>query len=166
MIHDNVQTDIRQKGLQAQWLDSFKVEHYPDPAKHDSKIYLYKERLQCALKKNAEWIRYHWFLGYMHYIDGNFDDAIKLLEKVIVSTSELFPVEQLNSAMVLITIYAKLNHKSKTFNTLKKSFELFDRNQDDFEVKINTRILPWLHEAKKRITNNELHLIKIYKFAK
>ena len=166
LIHENVQIDIRQKGLNAIWLDGFTVQHHPEATKHISKEKLYKERLICAIKKEPEWIRYHWFLGYMYFQESRYDEAIECFSYALNTPSTLFPVEQLNSAMVLIEIYIKRQEIEKASAVIEKALRLFYMYEHDFEVKINKKILPWLNDAKSKITQKFYNQISAYRFAK
>ncbi len=166
LIHENVQIDIREKGYSAEWLDDFQVKHYPEIKKSSLKRELYKKRLKCALKKEPHWDRYHWFLGYMYFQDKSWNEAIKHFTYALHSKSKLMPVERLNSAMVLVSIYAKLSSMENTLRTLMMALELYDSFSQDFEVLVNTRMKPWLDESLHFANKGELHKIEIYHFAR
>ncbi len=166
LIHENVQIDIRERGYKAEWLEGFQVEHYPETKKLPAKTELYKKRLQCAIKNEPYWVRYHWFLGYMYFQENRWDDAIKHLTYALQSDANLMPVECLNSIMVLTSIYAKQGLQKETIDTLKIGITLHDKLRYDFEVAINTRIEPWLDSAFNYVHENKLDKIIAYRFAR
>ncbi len=166
LIHENVQIDIRECGYKAKWLDDFKVEHYPETKKLPMKTVLYKQQLKCALKREPDWIRYHWFLGYMYFQEKKLCEAIKHLTDALQLDSELMPVECLNSAMVLTCIYAEQGLKEETIATLNTGLELYDRFKYDFEVIINNRMKPWLDSSLSFAHEGELNKIIVYRFAR
>lgn len=166
LIHENVQIDIREHGYKAKWLKGFEVNHYPETRKLPAKTELYKKRLQCAIKSEPDWIRYHWFLGYMYFQESRWSEAIRYFTHVLQSDCERMPVESLNSAMVLSSIYAKQGFQEETISTLNFGIELHKRFKNDFEVAINKRIDPWLDFALNHAEEGQLDKIIAYRFAR
>ena len=166
LIHENVQIDIREHGYKAKWLDSFQVEHYPETRKLGAKTELYKKRLKCALENEPNWVRYHWFLGYMYFQEKNSNEAIKHLTRALQLDSKLMPVEHLNSVMILANIYAEQGLEEDTIATLHIGLKLYDSFRHDFEVIINNRIKPWLDSALSLAHEDKLHKIIAYRFAR
>jgi len=166
LIHENVQLDIREHGYKAKWLDDLKVEHYPEISKSLAKTKFYKQQLKCALKHDPNWLRYHWFLGYMYFQENRWNDAIKHLRSALQLDSKLMPVECLNSAMVLASIYAEQGLKEDTIATLNRGLKLYDSFKQDFEVTINNRMKPWLDLALSFAHEGKLHKIIAYRFAR
>ena len=62
--------------LRAAWLPALTVQHFPDASRQSAKAASYRERLRCAIAREPRSFRYHWFLGYMDFLDGRFDSAI------------------------------------------------------------------------------------------
>ncbi len=166
LIHENIQVGIRNEGLHAEWLDGFHVEHFPETKKMLDKTILYKKRLVCALKLEPEWSRYHWFLGYMHFQAHEWDKAIMHLSKSFYTDSKLFPVERLNSGMVLIEIFSKKAYNKEASEIVQRSFEFYNEVQNDFEVIVNKNIKLWLEHASILLENKQTEQIVAYRFAR
>jgi len=163
---ENIQTAIRQNNLQAQWLNDLTVNHFPETCKLKDKATLYKQRLYCALEQEPEWYRYHWFLGYMLYQEGDWEQSRQHLNQAFNSPSTLFPVETINSGMVLTEIYAQLGLRQQTEQAVQQCFRIYQQFSDDFEVQINTRMKPWLENTSMLLEQDELTRIKAYRFAR
>ena len=166
LIHENVQVDIRSRGQQARWLDGLAVQHYPERSKHATKTAFYRERLRCALQKEPAWYRYYWFLGYMDYCAQSWDEALQHLDIAASARSQLFPVECLNSHMVMAEIHARLGHERELSQILERALAFYRDVSDDFEVQINRRLLPWFHGAREHCRRGKLTEIRAYRFAR
>jgi glycosyltransferase involved in cell wall biosynthesis len=166
LVHENVQLDIREAGHTADWLHGFEVHHYPDPRKHEFKTHLYRKRLECALMQQPEWLRYNWFLGYMHYQAGEWVEACTNFDKVISAQPVLFPVECLNSFMLRIEIAARQKLPNLVEDLLENARSYHQRMADDFEVKVNFRIQPWFEMAERLSQLGQLDGIRAYRFAR
>lgn len=165
LVHDVVQLDIRARHLQANWLDDLQVTHFPDPDQRSTKVESYRQRLVCAIRKQPEFLRYHWFLGYMEFREGSFAEATDLLSVAAASCSEIYPVECLNSAMVLAEIQARVGDGAAVKKTLSRARAFHQQVTDDFEVQINFRMGPWLAEAWEYCCQERWDLIRAYRFA-
>jgi glycosyltransferase involved in cell wall biosynthesis len=165
LIHDNVQLDIRDKQLHATWFNSIVVKHYPEAKKTAHKRSLYLQRLLCAIQKEPYWYRSYWFLGYTYYQLGNIDKALHYLSIISDTHSHFFPVECLNSKMVIAEIYAQLQLEDQLRKTLQDALNFHDQVADDFEVKINFRMHNWLEIAFHHCQVGNLTQIKAYRFA-
>ena len=166
LVHENVQLDIREAGLTADWLHGFEVHHYPDPSKHEFKTHLYRKRLECALTHQPEWPRYNWFLGYMHYQAGEWEEACMHFDKVISAQPALFPVECLNCHMLRIEIAASQGIPKLVEDLLEDARNYYQCVATDFEVKVNFRILPWLENVERLTQCGQLEDIRAYRFAR
>jgi len=164
LIHDNAQLDIREKGGDAVWLDQFWVRHCPEPSRLSEKRDLYMRRLKCAIAQEPEWFRYYWFMGYMNFLAGDFDVAEINLKKCGFSDSNLFPVERLNSLMVLTDIYSRMNNRSKIKETLDFASGLFNDVRHDFEVKVNPTLGTWFRDAMNHLVNDDIAKIRANRF--
>lgn len=166
LVHENAQSDIRSRGGRAVWLDALRVEHHPEMRKHELKTHLYHRRLMCALALEPDWHRYYWFLGYMQYQAGEWDEAMANFRLAFDSDSTLFPVERLNSAMVWAEILCALDRVDEATALLQRARALWDTVQDDFEVKINTRMRPWLDHAVALVGAGHHRDVRAYRFAR
>ena len=165
LVHDVAQLDLRTQGLHGEWLDDLVVAHHPDAVRHDSKMMTYRARLQCAIARDPGFVRYHWFLGYMDFLEGRLDDAVHSLERAARSRDRGFPVETLNSAMVLAEIHARLDRAEQAQATLDDAIAFHDSVATDFEVRVNTRMRPWLRAARTHARERRLDDIRAYRFA-
>nr|MBS0019279.1 glycosyltransferase [Gammaproteobacteria bacterium] len=165
LVHGNMQFCIRQLGLQARWLDGVVLNHYPEARKDAFKSGFYLDRLYCALEAEPHWHRYYWFLGYTFFRRGDYRMAEKYLKVAAHSHSEEFPVECLNSAMVLAEIYARSTRREQLQTLLQEALTFYVRVAGDFEIRINFRMKPWLERANEACQANSLDRIRVYDFA-
>lgn len=166
LVHDNIQVGMREHHLKAQWSEDLIVDHFPEMGKLEDKALTYKKRLHCALEQDSGWLRYHWFLGYMLYQEGDWNQAIKHLKRAFTADSKLFPVESLNSGMVLTELYARMGSYHSAEQTLKLAIALYNEFEDDFEVIINTRMKPWMDDALVQLKQGQIECLKSYRFAR
>lgn len=166
LVHENVQVDVREKGAEALWMEGLAVYHYPEAAKEADKKTLYRWRLQCAMRREPAWHRYAWFLGYMDFQAGRWDEAQTHLRAAAEAGSPLFPVEGLNSRMVLAEIQARRGEREALARNLHAAVAHYERVKDDFEVRINFRFEPWLRAARDASDRGALEAIRAYRFAR
>ena len=165
LIHDNAQFEIRTRNLRADWLPGLAISHHPDDGKDGQKSALYKDRLLCAISREPDWVRYHWFLGYMHFRENQPGRAVDYLSTAAESHSELFPVECLNAKIVLAEIHAASGREPELGRVLASALLFHGRVADDFEVKINFRLRPWIDNALDLLRLGSLGEIRAYKFS-
>jgi hypothetical protein len=165
LIHGNMQYCIRKLGLKASWLDGVVLNHYPEGRKEAFKSRSYLERLYCALEAEPHWYRYYWFLGYTFFRRRDYGMAEKYLKVAADSHSEDFPVECLNSKLVLAEIYARLDRKHELEGLLREAMAFHTQVASDFEVQVNFRTKPWLERASEACQANSLEQIRVYAFA-
>ncbi|MEN8106965.1 MAG: glycosyltransferase [Pseudomonadota bacterium] len=165
LVHDVVQLDVRAHRLQAYWLDGLQVNHFPDPDQCSTKAARYRRRLACAIRQQPDFFRYHWFLGYMEFREGCLAEATDLLSVAAEACSPNYPVECLNSAMVLTEIQARQGDEAAVQKTLSRARAFYQQVADDFEVRINFRMGPWLAEAWEHFCQGRWDLIRAYRFA-
>lgn len=156
--HENVQVDLRARGLDAAWLDDQLVHHYPDPAKDAWKLEFYTARMTCAIARDPGWFRYHWFLGYTLYQQGLIEQALTYLRTAAGAESLRFPVECLNSAMLLACVLARRGDIHDAATIVARARHFHTRVADDFEVRINIRLRPWLETAAAQLARGEFDL--------
>lgn len=163
--HENVQVDLRRRGLDAAWLGDLLVRHYPDPAKDAWKLDFYTARMTCAIARDPQWFRYHWFLGYTLYQQGLVDRALGWLRAAADAESLRFPVECLNSAMLLACALATRGQRAEAAACVMRARDFHARVADDFEVRINFRMRPWLDAAAALFARDDAAIPAPYAFA-
>ncbi|TVQ85272.1 MAG: glycosyltransferase [Chromatiaceae bacterium] len=159
LVHENVSIDLRDRRLAARWHDGIDVHHLPRwvPAERRA---LRMNRLRCALEQEPRWYRYHWFLGYTMSLTGRMDEAIHHLQVASSSLSLRFPVEVLNSSILLADIAARAGDGPQTIAILERALDFHRQVATDFEVQINFRLRPWLEEAWRRARRGQLQSIQ------
>lgn len=165
LVHENVQQDMRARGGKAIWHASPVIDHHPDPARLVFKRQFYIRRLIEAVARNPDWIRYHWFLGYAYFREGNLEDARRFLQIAAASRSAIFPVECLNAHLVLTEICARAGDVAGVRAILDSASSLFAEVRSDFEVQVNFRLKPWLDKAQIACDMGRLQDISAYAFA-
>lgn len=165
LVHDNAQVDIRERGQRALWLQGLEVTHLPDPIKLPDKTSLYRWRLERAIALEPDWLRYRWFLGYMDYQAGHWDEAAGHLAAAADNTVR-FPVESLNSRMLLAEIQARQGWAAEARATLVAALEFHRAVAHDFEVAVNFRLAPWLQQALATVDAGQPESIRAYRFAR
>lgn len=165
LVHDVVQIDIRQRNLHADWLEGLEVRHEPNRRRIPLKQKRYRQRLHCAIAQQPDFYRYHWFLGYMEFLAGNLSRAVALLTAVLRARSSLFPMETLNSAVVLAEIHARGNAIAALDEVLARAGDFHRRVAGDFEVRINHWFEPWLMQAERYFRDGQPERIAAQRFA-
>lgn len=165
LVHDVVQLDIRSRGLYAGWLAGLDVLHLPAAGRRQSKADRYRQRLLCAIDLQPDFYRYHWFLGYMEFRAGDWQRSAELLSQVTEAGSAQFPVEYLNSAMVLAELCARQQDGAAVERVLSRARAFYKEVAEDFEVRINVRLGPWLETAWENLHHGGMDRIRAYRFA-
>lgn len=165
VLHETVRHDIRTRGLRASWLDIVTLHHYPDPRRSRRKARDYRESLLEAIEQEPTWYRYHWFLGYMCFREGQLEEAARFLTIAAEAQSPSFPVECLNSSMVLAEIRARRGAWDEVVPTLNAALAFLERVADDFELESNSRLRPWLVNALESCLRGDLAKVRTYEFA-
>ncbi|MCB2060015.1 MAG: glycosyltransferase [Novosphingobium sp.] len=163
LIHDTAQPSLRNMGEWACWLPQMSLRHRPQTERKEKEDW-YDWRLQCAQRREPEWLRYQWFSGYMALRYGRIDDAVALLGQVHDARPALFPVESLNASMVLAGIKAQQHDRVAVQRILSQAAAYYDTVADDFEVRINHRMRPWLDQALDLAARGDLDEIIPYQF--
>jgi hypothetical protein len=166
VAHENLQQDLRRRGLEAQWLHEVELLHYPDPSLTAAKATFRRSRLLAALEREPTWYRHHWFLGYMDYLAGDYTAAAARFGAVCMALPREFPVECLNSHMVLADIHAQRGDAVATLATLEAGQGFHARVRDDFEVHVNFRMRGWFEQALRDASAGKLAAVRAYLFAR
>ena len=164
LVHENIQAHMRMIGGTAEWTSLLKIKHYPNTSRILKKEIIYAKRLACAREKSPDWLRYHWFSAYAYYRQGQLEKSIFLLKQVHHSGLTMFPVESLNASMILISILVQGGEISKAKSMLRDASSFYQIVSNDFEVKVNFRLLPWFQQARENLNNHHLNKIKPYYF--
>ena len=117
------------------------------------------------LEVEPGWLRHNWFGGYMEFQDGKYEEALALFQPLIESRSDYFPVEGLNARIVAIDALVRLGRVQDALAASDEALAFFAAVRDDFEVKINFRIEPWLAQAKRSLETGEYAAVRSYRFA-
>ncbi len=163
--HENVQVDLRSRALDAAWIGERLVRHLPDPAKDAWKLAFYTARMNCAIARDPQWFRYHWFLGYTLYQQNLVGQAMPWLQAAAAAESARFPVECLNSAMLLAGLLAAQGEPAEASRIVARARDFHARVQHDCEVRINFRMKPWLDAAAAELADSGLLSLAPYAFA-
>ncbi len=164
-MHDTAQPDFRKKGRIAKWYNDLTISHFPKESSRADKSNWRLKVMSCGLRYSPKWYRHSWFLGYTYYKDNDLDNALQHLQRCANSNSERFPVERINSLMVMTEIYAQQNDMMLASASLNKALQLYLSHENDFEVSINFRMKHWLYLTSQYLTHGELHHIKAYEFS-
>ena len=147
LIHDNVQPSLRLGGTVAEWSDAVVLEHRPEARKNRWKRQTYRNRLLCAMQLEPGVPRYPWFAGYAAMREGRSSEAHRWLTRAAESRHPLFPVERLNARVALVALCAAGGDIAGAQRHLRLVHELRKQVVDDFEVRINRWLEPWLERA-------------------
>lgn len=164
IAHETVQSDIRARGRYALWFKDLTIMHYPETAKAPAKQDLYIRDLLNGIEQEPDWSRYHWFLGYSYFRNGRMGEAWEYLEFAAAGSSK-FPVESLNARMILTEMHARQGQRDLALQQIDTAMEFHATVRDDFEVKVNFRLQPWLEEAREFCLNDRLEDIRAYAFS-
>ena len=164
LVHDNIQLDLRANNRTAVWIDSMTLVHCPDYNRASEKREFYRSRLEKAIKLEPDWLRYHWFLGYHLFKDGRQDLAMKPLTTAFLNRNKLFPVESLNSALILAWIHIQLGSWAEAKKVCDEALNYYNQVAEDFEVKINSQIPQWFRHASMLINQCSMEGLTIPEF--
>jgi glycosyltransferase involved in cell wall biosynthesis len=163
LVHENAQQHLRRRGETAAWVDGLAIMHYPEHRKRDDKSHYYRHSLRFALDCDPSWYRYHWFLGYALFRTGS-TEAVHWLEAAAGSKSLDFPVECLNSHLVLAEMFARSGDALRTKQVLEAALAFYDVVRDDFEVRVNFRLPGALAHCLQAASTGRLDEVRAYEF--
>ena len=164
-IHENPTISVRLMKGNCEWLNSI-IHHYTRRGKLIQKRKEYLKRLILETKKHSKNIRAFWFLGHHYYNINENEKSVKALLKAANSKSKLYPVEILNSNMLLSQIYIERKHYNKSIKRLNKASSMLKQYKNDFEIKINFHAEKWILGCIEKIKNeNTYEVKKLYSFS-
>ena len=140
LVHENVTLNIRRKGLNAAWTNSFKVIHRDTKINNSAKQNFRRQRLLRAIELEPHNARYYWFLGLTCLEIDTKEEAIKMLKNSLKTESDLFPIERINSGIMLTKLCIQADLIKEATKNLKITRNLFDYFKDDFEFAANPDI--------------------------
>jgi glycosyltransferase involved in cell wall biosynthesis len=164
LVHDTAQPSLRETGELACWSPLMRIRHYPNLPDIARKDDWYAWRLDCARRREPDWLRYHWFSGYRSYRLGHEAEAEALMRTMHDGRPPLFPVESLNASMVLAAIHAARGEQGSTEAVLAEALRYHRQVADDFEIKVNFRLRPWFEDAAEKAARGNLDTITPYPF--
>lgn len=163
--HENAQTAVRRAGGIVEWSDAVVLEHRPEGCKDAWKRQFYRRRLTYAMQREPDVPRYPWFAGYGAYHQGHDHEAHEWLSRAADSSHPLYPVERLNARIVLTALAARQGDIDETRRHSLLALNLFEAVRNDFEVKINHWLEPWLNETTRNLRDGALAEIVAPRFA-
>lgn len=165
LIHDNVQPSLRRAGLAGEWSDAVVLEHYPEARKNAWKRRVYHDRLLCAMRHEPDNPRYPWFAGYAALLAGDGDKALPWLRLAADSEHPLYPVERINARVVLAAEAAARGDIAVAQQELGRATSRYRELADDFEVRINGWLGPWLASAAEHLAQGRPEAVVAPRFA-
>ena len=138
------------------------LHHYPKPRVYREK---YAEQLKNWIIENPSCMRFYRFLWYTYFKNDKLDEAKQYLETVITTKSKRFPVETMNTYMVLSEIAQREGEYIKGFDYIQEWLDFYKSVADDFEIKINFRLYNRFISARDSLLKNNKTKIKAYEFA-
>lgn len=161
-VHACPQVSLRDSWYIWKRLNSVVLHHYPKPRVYRE---MYIEQLKNGISENPSCMRFYRFLWYTYYKNDKINEAKQLLEVVISIKSKRFPVETMNTYMVLSEIAQSEGEFIKGFNYIQDWLDFYESVSDDFEVKINFRLYDWFISMRNNLLKDPTTKIKAYEFA-
>lgn len=163
MVHCNPTQSARRLGIGASLASEVVINHSLDGSNEFRSARA--KRLERHILEAPTWWRYQWFLGYTYFKASDYDRAIPLLKDTCNSLSKEFPVECLNAHIVLTDLNARKQMHDKCARIMKQASTFYDEVKNDFEVKANRQMGPWIKNAVELINQNRLEEVRSYDFA-
>lgn len=164
-IHCTVQPFLRRQNKNAVWWNGLEIRHEPSEEALRARRIQRLGVLKRAIHEEPHWLRHHWFLGYTLFRQGCHREAVGPLAAASNFSATDFPVEALNSAMILAVIHAHGGDMKGAQDVLSRALRFHDRVESDFEVRVNTRMRPWLSQALGALDDRRFEQVVPYAFA-
>jgi len=148
--HPNVNVSIRDKGGHALWVGG-EIAHHPDCSLESDKLERYLSHLHELAEKEPGYVRYHWFLGMTLCTAGKKKKAFPFLSACASSKSLRFPVECLNSHLLLAECLYSIKKRTEALETVDRALAFHEGVKTDFEVKVNFHLRPTLAGMREDI---------------
>jgi hypothetical protein len=161
-VHACPQIYIRDNWWKWDRLNWIELHHYPENKKYRSK---YIEQLENWIKENPWCLRFYRFIGYFYFKNNDIKKSLKYLEYVVKYRNVRFPVEILNSIMILACINQSIWNSIKTYHYVSLWLEYYEEVKNDFEVKVNFRLKKWFEDSQNTLIANAGVDLLPYEFA-
>jgi glycosyltransferase involved in cell wall biosynthesis len=161
--HQVPQSHLRLAGRIAAWCGDVTLHHYPNERRKEHRQ-RYLHQLQEGLHSEPGNTRYRWFLGYSLLKYGRIREGIRELQIAATANPAQFPVEYLNSNLVLTTMYARSGLGREADRALTRSMKLLADFTSDFEVAVNFRAAGWCRSALECLRAGTPRAIESYSF--
>lgn len=161
-VHANPQVFFRKNNLEAKFLPDITIHHHPISFS-ELKIDKYIEQIIFGISQDNLNTRYLWFLWYSLFKRNHISEAKKYLENAFSLKSLDYPVETLNTWMILSSIFLKEGNFELAKNVNMETILFFKSAKNDFEVKVNYRIEKTLEEIANAIEQKDREY-QVYQF--
>lgn len=161
-VHACPQVYARDNGWYALWMNGITIQHHPEFKNYRSN---YIDQIVEGIAENPGCLRFHRFLWYTYFKHKRFDEAINELLFVTQNVGNRFPVETLNSMMILATLYQQNWDAIQAFYYIQMWINYYQEVQKDFEVRVNFRIADRFTMQQKRLLSDPESEILPYEFA-
>ena len=161
-VHACPQVYIRDNGWTWLWMNGVTLHHYPEVREYKLK---YIEQLENWIKENPGCLRFYRFLWYYYFKHDKIPEAISKFKFVIQQSNYRYPVEILNSIMILSYISYLSWDTIKTFCYISLWLEYYETIKEDFEIKINFRLKKRFFDSQQKLIENPEAIIVPYEFA-
>lgn len=161
-VHACPQAYIRDNNgiwLRMNWIT---LHHYPEKKNYRDK---YINQIKDGILENPWCIRFYRFLWYTYYLRWQIKDALHYLYFVVDNIWLRFPVETLNSIMILSCIHQDNGDSINSFYFVALWLEYYDKVKHDFEVKVNFRLLDRFKKQHQILIENSESKLVPHKFA-
>ncbi len=148
--HPTVNLSVRHLGGAAVWVGG-EIRHCPPAARVQANRERYVEHLLELVERDQGFYRYHWFLGMTLFFAGRTEDALPHLATAAESKSTRFPVECLNSHMLLADLHFRAGAPERALGVIDEALAFHEAVKDDFEVKVNFRLAATLRRMRRDI---------------
>lgn len=161
-VHACPQVYVRDNGWSAYRLNWIELHHYPTFKEYREN---YIKQLENGILENPGCMRFYWFLWYFYFKKQNFWLAKEYFHIVISNNSRRFPVETLNTYMVMAVINQIEGNSLYVYELISRALDFYEIVKNDFEVKINFRLYDRFFSAQKDLLKNSKKLLFPYEFA-
>lgn len=161
-VHACPQVYARDNEWYALWMHGVTLQHYPEFKNYRSN---YIVQILEGITENPGCLRFYRFLWYTYFKHERYDDALKALEFVTAHIGNRFPVETLNTIMILATIYQQKWDTIQSYYYIQMWLDYYQKVHEDFEVKVNFRVADRFNSHHKKLLDNPQAEIVPYEFA-
>ncbi len=161
-VHACPQVYVRDNGWTWLWLNGITLHHYPEQKNYREK---YIDQIKDWISENPGCLRFYWFLWYSCYRNDQIQEAKEYFDFIITHMGVRFPVETLNSIMVLASICQQEWDSLSAYYYVDLWLEYYQTVQHDFEIKVNFRLYDRFLQAHKDLLNNPDAPLVPYSFA-